>query len=325
MKGKTGYIDAARIIGNMNLGPGSFLNAPGGFIGKSNNMGNIFFIDPTNGNDAWDGTLPTRYLTTTQGPKASTAAAYALCAANNNDVIVRLPGMETPTATLVLNLQGVTIMKAPNALNPYRNEDCAYYWAGATGPIFQITAPTALIGLEMAAAWADGGTAPLHGCSLELNGNAGGFAGNFCYIAYCGFPGWGEAGGICFRAGSFNHIYKCFFANTITTFGITLRGDVANCTDDIIEECLFKSPSGIQAAALGNHQNIEILKNQFLQPCAIAVNGIANFLPANPSNFHENICGMVAANAMDGNKAAGEAAGIFEAGNFYNDLASPRL
>lgn len=323
---------ANRIKGLLNLGPGGGIIAPAGvvgpFIGLSNDLGNIFFVDPVNGNDAWDGSRPVRLAGTTQGPKRTTAAAYALTLDAHNDVIARLPGLEAVTATLALDRRAVAIVKVTNGFTPWKPEDCAYFWAAATGPIFRALAPTMLVGLEMSAIWADGGTAALNGCDLELNGNAGGYAGNFCEIAYCAFPGWGEAGGICHRGDGFNHIYRCLFEAAGPTtpglnFGLTLRGDVNNCDEDIIEECIIAAPIGVQSPALGNAARIQILNNKFPQPCAIAVQGV-NFNPAFPSSFEGNVCGMVEAAAMTGAKAGMEAAGMFESGNFYSDGPSPR-
>jgi hypothetical protein len=77
---------AERIWGNLNLGPGHFMNAPGGFVGLGNRKGKIIFVDPLFGNNAWDGTLPQRFGLTTQGPKLTVAAA--LLVAVNYDVIV---------------------------------------------------------------------------------------------------------------------------------------------------------------------------------------------------------------------------------------------
>ena len=57
--------------------------------------GNVYFVDPTNGNDGSDGQTPA-------GAKATLAAAYALTTANQNDVVFFLGGPtgDSPTAAI---------------------------------------------------------------------------------------------------------------------------------------------------------------------------------------------------------------------------------
>lgn len=50
-------------------------------IGKNRTVGNIFFVDCWNGNDAWDGLSPS-------SPKCTIAAALALCTSGQDDYII---------------------------------------------------------------------------------------------------------------------------------------------------------------------------------------------------------------------------------------------
>ncbi len=68
-------------------------------------FGNIFYVDSVNGSDtANPGTSPTNAL-------ASIDAAIGKCTANHGDVVYVLQGhSETPTATITLDVEGVTVI-----------------------------------------------------------------------------------------------------------------------------------------------------------------------------------------------------------------------
>lgn len=76
-----GYVDPRTIIGNLNLGAGKYLAAPGGIIGLFNTTGFIFFVNHFTGLNTNDGLTPqTQFQTIT----------YALtqCVAGRDDYIV---------------------------------------------------------------------------------------------------------------------------------------------------------------------------------------------------------------------------------------------
>src|SRR5579872_4229200 len=50
--------------------------------------GNIYYLDPKNGNDLWNGTQPTLQGGTQNGPVKTLAAGYALLQSGNNDILV---------------------------------------------------------------------------------------------------------------------------------------------------------------------------------------------------------------------------------------------
>lgn len=321
---RIGYIHAPRIKGNLNLGPGAWMAAPAGFIGLGNTQGDAFFVDPVNGDDAYDGTLPEREAGTIHGPKATTAAAYALCVDGHNDVIFRLPGTEVITATLQLNKQGLRIIGVASAPNIYKPEDCLYYWAVATGPIFEVLAPTEIAGVELCAVHAGGGTWDDPGADLMLNGHGGEFAGNFCYIHHCCFPGWGETAGISLSGGSWEVIEDCLFETGLTQ-GIVFWGTPTHQpVAPIIRHNIFNGPtSGIVVGGAGTEpQGATIDDNIFGGDMVNAVVVVAGWGVA--SNFINNKCLMLAINAMSVNRAGAEGFLLFAAGNSYRDQVDPR-
>jgi hypothetical protein len=107
-----GVFPANRIRGSLLLGPGSLVKAPGGFVGLDNYAGNPFFIDPVNGNDLWDGTLPKRYGTTLEGPKKTFGATLLVAA--GGDVIICAQG-DVPEDGLVITQQKLKLLGWSNS------------------------------------------------------------------------------------------------------------------------------------------------------------------------------------------------------------------
>lgn len=104
--------------------------------------GRVWYVDPVNGSDSYDGTEPKKALLTT-------AAALAKCTANYGDVIYRLPGDETLAAILDINVAGVSIIAAPGGAPGMREKGYRYISSTgyATGAAVKITQPCYLYGL----------------------------------------------------------------------------------------------------------------------------------------------------------------------------------
>lgn len=239
-------------------------------------FGRVFFVDPVNGNDAWDGrTRDTAF--------ASTAFALTQCLAHRGDIIVRMPGNEYSDeagaglgAAIAMNVAGVTLIGL-NIHNPdmsesefsYGRYDSALGWGGggALGPVFEITQPCNIIGLTIVVdhAFQAGvigapDTMPL-GCAICCNGYAGGFSGGYNYIADCRFPNWGGAVGV-WTSSAYNLIENCVFED-LSTCGIYVDQLTHPSTFTTIKGCIFRGamPDGIEIIN-GTHDHY-IEKNYF--------------------------------------------------------------
>lgn len=116
-----GYINAPRVKGNLNLGPGHWLAAPAGIIGAFNTMGNVFFVDWWNGDDTlYDGTLPSLEAGTNHGPFKTVAHALTQCANDHDDYIIIVDqwGEATPVAVSVRGVHIIGLSTNPSRLWP---------------------------------------------------------------------------------------------------------------------------------------------------------------------------------------------------------------
>lgn len=278
--------------------------------------GQRFWVDPVNGNNNNGGRSPSDAF-------ATTPYALTQCVNNRGDQIIRLPGNELVVATMALNIARLAIIGMP-MINPEKPEEVMYYWAAATGPIFQVTQPVHLKNLEICAAWV-GTQVPLaSGCDLVLQGEAGGMSGSFNHIEECSFPGWGEFGGISLEGSSFNLIEKCLFETGLTDGIMAMSSPAHNPVNNRIKNCRFEGPTnGIASRFGGTPQDFLIDNNEFYGNMTNALNTAVSAFGGN-SGFMNNRCSMLAANAMNGNRAAMEGEGVFAAGNFYRDQADPR-
>lgn len=281
----------------------------------------LWWVDPTNGDDNNSGLNPdVAVATTAQAIVLAKADATAKSKTRGKWYIMRMPGTETLTGKISFDLHGLHLIGLPT--NPEKPEDVLYYFPSADENAIDVTKPCEIAGVEICAIWTGSQVYDADGCSLRLDGDAGGFAGNFCHIHHCSFPGWGEYGGICLNAGSYSVIEECLFETSLTA-GILLLGHTRNVVNNHIRRNRFDGPTyGIYGLALGTHQNIHIYDNDFMGNITNALKGYANF--GGRSNFHGNRVGTTKANAMDGNLAAVTGKGIYAAGNHYTDGVDPR-
>lgn len=117
---RIGYIAAPRIWGNLWLGPGAHLAAPGGIIGAFNTMGDVYFVDIFNGNNAWDGTLPERDGATLHGPFQTIAYALTQCVNDHDDYIIVVDAWNeaTPIDIDVSRVHIIGLASSPSRLYP---------------------------------------------------------------------------------------------------------------------------------------------------------------------------------------------------------------
>ena len=209
-------------------------------VGGSAQIGNVFYCDPTNGDDDNDGT-------TAQTAKASMNAAIGLCTADNGDVIVRMQGTETVTSTVEFDVGGITVIAENYGLSPQANGE--YFATSADssftdGPVATITARCTLIGLGFVSR--DAGTTFFSGAALLIGGD--GLATPFgVHLLECRFPKW----------------------NLDNRIGVAIEGS----TDCTIERCTFEGVGADFEAGIyvqGAAQNVNILGNYF-RDCAYAV------------------------------------------------------
>lgn len=209
-------------------------------VGGSALVGDVFYCDPTNGDDENDGT-------TVDTAKATMNAAIGLCTADAGDVIVRLPGTETVTETIEFDVGGITVVAADYGLSPQGNGEHFATLADESftdGPVATITARCAIAGLGFVSR--DAGTTFFSGAALLIGGE--GAATPFGVHLYeCRFPKW----------------------NVDNRIGVAVEGS----TDCTIERCTFEGVGADFEAGIyvqGACQNLHILGNWF-RDCTYAV------------------------------------------------------
>jgi parallel beta-helix repeat protein len=291
-------------------------------------MGRVFFVDPVNGAAGNNGAAPDSALDTT-------AAAVALCTADHNDIIIRMPGVERPgDVGLALNVRGITIIGVAWN-NPFQQEETAYWREvalganTATGPAVEITQACTIIGMEFMAA----STIALSGSrwmsAIMINGNGGGYNAGFCQIKRCRFPGWGLQGvGICLRGTGYNIIEECTFEECGEA-GIMLESDVNNDNFNYIKKCNFLgcTNAGIDTPATGTPKDTQVIVNRFVRTRDTAQTlGIRTRAQWGGGFIKDNYFGYTRAGvlAIDQNRAALEAIDVYCAGNQYTDGQDPR-
>ena len=301
--------------------------AKSGIGGIISSCGNVFYVDPVNGLNTNNGRTPATAFQTT---------AYALtqCVADNSDVIIRMPGPEwiddnvPGAAAIAMNVAGVSLIGV-NAYQPDKPEAFAYYgrygaggWGAGTalGPVFEVTAPCAIIGI-MAVCDAAYALLPHNGSAIQLNGQVGAFEGSYNYIAKCRFVNWGVSGvGIDIYGASYNWIEDCVFEGLVTA-GIYIDAQVHNSTYNVLRKNLFRSGgSGITLRA-GTHNN-DIIEN-FFDRDLVAASGIIGTANAGANCFNNKFALSEAGGvggAYDAVLAARQAAGFYCAGNWYIDI-----
>lgn len=298
--------------------------------------GRVFFVDPVNGNDAWDGR-------TRDTPFASTAHALTHCLAHRGDIIVRMAGNEYSDeagaglgAAIAMNVFGVTLIGL-NMLNPdmaegdfsYGRYDSTLGWGGggALGPVFEITAPCNMIGLNVVCDHAfvaganGGGVVPdtmCLGVAIAMNGWQAGFLGSYNYIAQCRFPNWGGAEGINLFGSSYNLIEDCIFEG-MSACGVHVDAGFQNSNYNRIKRCQFRT-------MVNGIENTGGVRRTYVEECIFAEltgSGIQGLAAINGGHAMGNWFGLTqaagAAGAYDANLVAREGQGFYCAGNHYID------
>ena len=175
-----------------------------GLLGK----GNVFFVDPANGNDGNSGA-------SALNAKASMQAAIDLCVDWQGDRIVRMKGTETVTEPVLFNKAGITV-QAQELVSPYGGgERFVTYGSHTDGPAAFITKPCRLIGLGFCGSEVLGG-------SVEMDcEEAGAWAGAWNLMLNCRFTHWSiaKAYGLIIRGTAENVIKGCMFDGLWTGYG----------------------------------------------------------------------------------------------------------
>jgi hypothetical protein len=199
--------------------------------------GLTFFVDPSSGSDTNTGRKPDKAFATLQ-------KAIDSCTDNRGDVIVRLPGSETTSATINMNKAGVTIISDVTGsgfigygTNPLIAEKFATYPSVAlSGPTMIVSQPCALVGLEFVGRNTTSGytdTGVDSGAAVVFIGEGGGYLGGFSLIKNCRFTDWwGNDYGIEFAAGAYNLIENCTFDGYAA--GVYVRSTASNNPTNII-------------------------------------------------------------------------------------------
>ena len=194
---------------------------------------NIFFVDPSSGDDGNSGLDPRRALVSLQ-------AAIDLCVSNRGDIIVCLRGGLTVTETIAFNKSGITVVGQQYGMNPFARGEFFSILADAAftdGPVATITEPCTISGLAFVSR--DTGGTFFDGAAMLIGGLA--TASPFgVHIKNCRFPKW----------------------NVSNRIGIAIEGS----SDVLIEECDFEGvgadfDSGIYVQ--GACQNLVIARNHF--------------------------------------------------------------
>jgi hypothetical protein len=275
-----------------------------------------FYVDPghLNTSDDNDGTDPNR-------PKTSIQSAVTAAVTGRGDVIVLAPGRHAPTAAIYLDKAGLTIIAQGYGVNPQQPEASCYVYptaAWATGPVFIITAPCALIGIEVVArVAAHAGTNLTTGAAIAQDGDAAGEAGGFCLFKNCRFVDWfGTPYGIFSWGASYSRFEGCQFEG-FTGAGIAFGARVRNPTYNDVVECTFRNcANGIEHIAGGTAQDFLYKDNNFIDYTdAIDFNNqAADGLVTR--NSYETATGVA---TYDIAVAAAQALGIQFSGNLYSE------
>lgn len=291
--------------------PGS--DTPLGFRLQSDAL--TFYVDPGHllTSDNNDGTDP-RY------PKTSIQSAVDAAVDGRGDVIWLAPGRHAPTAAITLSKAGLTLIAQPWGSNPNQPEDHCYVYptaAWATGPVFIITAPCALIGFEaVPRVAAHGATNLTTGAALCFDGDAAGSAGGFSYVKDCRFVDWfGTPYGIFSWGASYCRFENCNFEG-FTGAGLAFGSRVRNPTYNDVENCTFRNcVNGIEHIAGATAADFLYFDNKFIDYTAAvdfnnqAANGLLS------GNWYETAAGATYDIAV----AAAQVLGINFSGNRYTE------
>lgn len=177
--------------------------------------GNVFYVDPTNGDDTYDGTKDL--------PWATMNTAIGQCTTDGGELIVVKPGNHGVTSTVNFNVRGITVMAAPLGLSSEEQGESFTINADSTytdGPAATITQPCRIVGIGFAGRQT-AGESLLIDCQ-----EAGGYAGGFNELINCRFSCWYGAmtHGVKQIGGAVNKYLGCSFDGLFGGFGTSAIG-----------------------------------------------------------------------------------------------------
>jgi len=304
-------------------------------LARNKTTGNVFFVDPINGDDNNDGTLQERAFATLQ-------TGIDACTANTGCMIIRMRGSEVVTEATLCNKAGITIVACDFGMNNFNPEK--FYHTGIdpstgtpsfdAGPPIIISQPCTIIGLTFIGGKSTtqtyvAGTAGNHysesvaaspACMAIAGG--GSYYGGYNHIKNCKFVGWAVArNGIEQAAGGYNLIEDCWFESLTAGYAPRVNG-YGNPAHDVIKNNHFVDcTAGIELfepdtnAVTPSYMTIE--KNRFLS-CTKALD----------LNGNSGCTGVIAHNILGGftkdtfadvNLAGVQAAGFKVVSNYYEE------
>ena len=228
-----------------------------GFIGD----GEVFGVDPGNGNDNYRGDRVGKPLKTMQ-------AAINKCVAGRGDVILRFPGGEEISTTVAFNKSGITVRCVDYGCQPMAHGETHSMYSAATHtdePVAIITERCVIDGMGFVSR--DSNTLFYGGAALLIGGEAD--AGPFgVHILNCRFPKWGldNSKGIAIEGASDTRIEGCGFEGVGSDFtvGIYAQGAVENL--DIIGNTFRDCTTAIVFGAFaGGGPDAVIAHNKFFK------------------------------------------------------------
>lgn len=200
--------------------------------------GEVFYHDPGNGNDANSGQKPTAAF-------ASSQTAIDATVSGRGDVIIRLPGGEEVTETVLYNKSGITVVAATYGVNRYASGELFSTYAATSfidGPVATVTERCTIEGLGFVSR--DAGSLFFSGAAMLIGGEAD--ASPFgVHILNCRFPKWNFTNriGLAIEGSSDTLIEGCDFEGVGADFdsGIYVQGAAANISiiDNHFRDCTF--------------------------------------------------------------------------------------
>lgn len=273
--------------------------------------GEVFAVDPGNGNDSFSGLQRGKAKKTMQ-------AAIDLCVAGRGDVILRYPGGEEVTTPVLFNKSGITVKAITYGINQFASgEIFATYGAAALTdePAGIVTERCKLEGLGFVSQ--DTGALFYSGAALLIGGEAD--ATPFgVHVKNCRFPKWNLANriGLAVEGSSDVLIEECDFEGVGTNFaaGIYVQGACANITirrnhfRDCDQGILFGTFAGGGPDFIIK-ENIAVHGSLLSAPSAAVGAVIGNYIPT-----------LDVANAYAGDSLATlEGRGLWFADNHYSE------
>lgn len=206
-------VDRALNVGRL-IGPQSSVDGAGRPF--SQDIGRIFFVDPSSGNDSADGQDPERPLLTLN-------AAIALCTADQGDFIIVFPGSHAVSAQVVFNVRGITVSAVEFGSPDEEAAESFTVNAGSSltsGSPAKILDPCTIIGLGF-----QGRDLTAEDLLIDCE-EAGGFNGGFNQLINCRFGVWYGAVdyGIRMVGGAINKVIECSFDGLFGGFDIGAIG-----------------------------------------------------------------------------------------------------